>query len=188
MELIKISENKTTKEKPDIENILRNYYDYEYRLISDEKKYEEYMSYYFLSNPRRRKKPFPSPIHPSINEWQGMNRQQKNNLKQEWGKFAKWLVDEYGFRGLNIDECAIVYALYFKTKHRRDLGNFVFKFFEDGIVQTGMLTDDNMNVINPLVIKGAYDKENPRMEILIFTNQEGVFTENKKDNIFAKKK
>lgn len=160
-----------TKKKPDIEELFREYYDYEYKIISDMEKYDQYIAHYFLSNPRRRKPPFPSPIHPSINDWHSMKRQQKNNLKQEWEKFAKWLIDQYGFRGLEISECAIVYSLYFKTKHRRDLGNFVFKFFEDGIVQTGMLTDDNMNVINPLVIKGAYDKENPRMEILIFTNQ-----------------
>ena len=57
---------------------------------------------------------------------------------------------------------------YFKTNHKHDTGNLIawIKAYEDGIVQAGLLTDDDkINYLYPVIGK---DKANSRLE-MIFT-------------------
>ena len=64
-------------------------------------------------------------------------------------------------------KCAMVeIAYYFKTRTRRDPDNFSGKFILDPLVREGVLVDDSFdNVV--LRLRGGYDKQHPRTEILI---------------------
>ena len=67
------------------------------------------------------------------------------------------------------DRVTITYTLYPKTKRRTDISNVLSihsKFFEDCLVEHGLLVDDNYNYL-PLIIFvfGKVDKDNPRVEI-----------------------
>jgi hypothetical protein len=55
---------------------------------------------------------------------------------------------------------------FFKDKRRHDPNNYDGQFITDGLVKAGIITDDNFDCID-LVLKGEYDKQNPRTEILI---------------------
>lgn len=137
------------------------------KIVINDTLVEMYNNLYFEEHPRRRKPPIDKCIPPSLNQWINMNRQQYNNLKQKWSDFIIWVVEQYGLSNKGIERCSVKTRYYFATRHRRDLTNFVFKIIEDGLVNSGLFIDDNMNVINPLSIEGYYDKENTRMEIII---------------------
>ena len=67
------------------------------------------------------------------------------------------------------DKVTITYTLYPKTKRRTDISNVLSihsKFFEDCLVEHGLLVDDNYNYL-PIIIFlfGMVDKDNPRVEI-----------------------
>ena len=67
------------------------------------------------------------------------------------------------------NKISITYTLYPKTKRRTDISNVLSihsKFFEDSLVDHGLLVDDNYNYL-PIVIFvfGKVDKENPRVDI-----------------------
>lgn len=141
-----------------IENIL---------LIIDNKILQEYNTYYFNKYPKRRVPSIKRPIPPSLNQWMIMKRPQMNNEKQKWGAFIIWLVNHYNYANIKIDKCIITYKFYMPTKRRFDLDNLTPKFLNDGLVEAGMLIDDGISHIKTIVLEGGYDKENPRVEILI---------------------
>lgn len=41
------------------------------------------------------------------------------------------------------------------------------KFLNDGLVESGLLVEDDYQHVNPTIIWGGYDKEHPRMEVII---------------------
>ena len=67
----------------------------------------------------------------------------------------------------------ITYTLYPKTKRLTDIGNICSihqKFFEDALVEFGIIEDDNYNFIKETeFIFGSVDKHNPRVDIEIRT-------------------
>lgn len=126
-----------------------------------------YNQMYFARYPRRRKAPIDKCIPPSLNVWGNMDRIQKNDLKQKWNDFGIWVVDQYGLTNKKIERCKITWNYYFPTKHKRDADNTVPKFLSDSLVCSGLLVEDNYTVVNPVILQIFYDKENPRMEIII---------------------
>ncbi len=136
-------------------------------LIFNNEILKKYLQHYFKLYPKRKKEPVDSPLHPSINKWFIMKRPQMNDLKQKWKDFTIWVVDYYKYRDLKIDNCTITYKFYYKTKRRQDNDNRTPKFVNDGLVESGLLLDDDYEHLNPIVIWGGYDKECPRMEIII---------------------
>jgi Holliday junction resolvase RusA-like endonuclease len=96
-----------------------------------------------------------------------MKRPQMNALKQQWGDFTKWIVNKYNYENLHIEKAKITFTYYFPTKARHDADNMTPKFFMDGLTESGMIIDDDFKHIETLIVKGGYDKENPRMEVLI---------------------
>ena len=133
----------------------------------------EYGIIYKLNHPKSRKHPFGnkknnvSPIPPSLNKWMVMKRPQMNGEKQKWKDFIVWLVDKYGFTNKKINKAIMTFTYYFKTKIRHDADNYTPKNIMDGFTESGLLVDDDFSHIEMLCIKGGYDKENPRTEILI---------------------
>ena len=56
---------------------------------------------------------------------------------------------------------------YFKNKMRKDIDNYTPKFIMDGLVDSGLIEDDNSEVVKNLSVGIFYDKYNPRTEIII---------------------
>lgn len=68
-------------------------------------------------------------------------------------------------RGRGWDRAEVVTVFYLPDRRRRDPDNLMasLKAAWDGIVEAGVLTDDNQLIIFPPVI--AFDSERPRVEI-----------------------
>lgn len=135
---------------------------------------EKYKIYYFQKYPRRKVFPFASrktgiinPIPPSLNQWMVMKRPQMNHVKQQWQEFIVWLIGYYNMTNKMIKKAKITFTYYFKDKRRRDADNYTPKNLMDGFTESGLIVDDNFEHIEMLCIKGGYDKNNPRVEILI---------------------
>lgn len=141
-------------------------------LIIDGAIVDEYSEYYFKLHPKAYKPPIIHPYHPSINEWMIMKRPMMNALKQKWKAFVVWVVQKYGFNGLQIENCDAEFTTYYKPGHRHDVDNSVPKMILDGFIEAGLLVDDDSKHLNSLKLMCAYDKDNPRTEIKLFINKE----------------
>jgi len=142
-------------------------YDHELTLTITNSIIDEYATYYFRLHPKAKKKPITVPYHPSINTWVIMRRPLMNALKQKWKSFMVWFVEYLGYTNMNILECEIICTTYFKTKIRHDCDNQTPKFILDGMVDAGLIIDDDEKHITSLTLRCGYDKDNPREEILI---------------------
>lgn len=146
----------------------------QYILTFDDDILKKYFDYYFKIYPRRKKEPIKTPLHPSINEWFIMQRPQMNQYKQQWKDFTMFVVKYYGYENLNIKNCTITYKFFYNTKRRQDNDNRTPKFTNDGLVESGVLIDDDYQHLNPLIIYGDYDKLHSRMEIIIDVLEENT--------------
>lgn len=143
----------------------------------DNKVIENYKEYYFALYPRRKKSPINTPIPPSLNRYIGMKRMMQNSVKQQYKEFSMWLASYYKIANLDLLEAKIKYKFYFPDKRRRDIDNLVLtpKFFNDGFVESGVLRDDNGEILRIEFEKFSYDKFNPRVEItLIYKGKEDL--------------
>ena len=95
-----------------------------------------------------------------------MKRPEMNCLKQKWKDFIKWFVVEQGYSNLHIEKCEICQTIYYPTNRRHDLDNTVPKFVLDGLVESGMVIDDDSKHITKLILSCGIDKERPRTELL----------------------
>lgn len=137
------------------------------KLVIDNDVLLKYEDYYFSIHPKAHKKPIPHPYHESINVWMIMKRPMMNALKQKWKDFIKWFVDEQGYTNLHIEKCEISQIVYYPNNRRHDIDNSVPKFILDGLVDSGMLFDDDSKHISKLVLKCMTDVEHPRTELHI---------------------
>jgi Holliday junction resolvase RusA-like endonuclease len=138
----------------------------EIKIIISKPILEEYLEYYFLKYPRRKRKPIRNPIPPSLNTWMIMPRFKMNGQKQAWKEFGNWLVEYYGYQNKKIDKCKIVIEYFFDSKRRHDADNYTPKNLFDSFTVSGLLVDDDFNHVESLTIKGNYSKDNPRTEII----------------------
>lgn len=90
-----------------------------------------------------------------------------NSLKQKWKDFIKWFVNEQGYANLHIEKCEISQTIYYPTNRRHDIDNGVPKFVLDGLVDSGMIIDDDCRHVTKLVLQCGYDSEYPRTELKI---------------------
>lgn len=108
-------------------------------------------------------------IPPSNNKFMGRG---SRGLTMEYQKLKKqWAWDIKASVGKNkpkqaLEKSIVTLTYYFNTKHERDPDNYSGKFILDGLVNAGVLLDDNFNCIE-LRLRGGYDKKNPRTEIQI---------------------
>ena len=142
----------------------------EYKLTIDNELINEYADYYFENHPRARKKPIERPMHPSLNTWMILPRIQMNALKQKWKDFGIWLVKKLNYNNLMLNRFNAEVIVYMPTKRKFDLDNFCNeKFLWDAFVEAGFIVDDNYTNMTSLLLRGGYDKDNPRTEIIIKT-------------------
>lgn len=126
-----------------------------------------YDKYYFERHPKAYKRPIQHPYHESINAWMIMKRPMMNALKQKWKDFICYFIEEQGYSNLRIDRCEIHQTVYYSTNRRHDVDNSTPKFLLDGLVESGMIQDDDSKHITKLTLECKTDAENPRTEILI---------------------
>ena len=138
------------------------------KLILDNEVLEKYNNYYFEQHPRAKKKPIPSPYHPSINAWFILKRPQLNALKQKWKDFIVWWIKDLGYEGKQLNKVKMTFTVYFPTKARHDVDNQVPKFILDGFTEAGLIPDDDEGHLTELTLRTGYDKQNPRTEIQIY--------------------
>lgn len=134
-------------------------------LIIDDKVLDTYSNYYFIQHPRAKNKPIKHPYHESINVWMIMKRPMMNALKQKWKDFIRWFVSEQGYANLHIEQCEISQTVYYPNNRRHDIDNSVPKFILDGLVESGMVADDDCKHITKLILQCDIDKEHPRTEL-----------------------
>ena len=140
----------------------------EIKLVFDDetlRRYEE--EYYFVAHPKAKKKPLSHPYQESMNVWMIMKRPQMNALKQKWKEFMVWFIGDQGYGNLRIERCEMIHTVYKPTRRRLDLDNTTPKFVIDGLVEAGLIADDDMEHIMSLTLRGGYDKDRPRTEILL---------------------
>lgn len=146
----------------------------------------KYEKYYFSIHTKAHKKPLLHPYHESINVWMIMKRPMMNALKQKWKNFIKWLVNEQGYSNLHIDKCEIHQTVYYPNNRRHDADNSVPKFILDGLVESGMILDDDSSHITKLTLECKTDIENPRTEILIKLLSDIGESESKEETEYVK--
>lgn len=132
------------------------------RLVVDNAVLDKYNEYYFSQHPRAKKKPIPYPYHESINTWMIMRRPEMNHLKQKWKTFIQWIVKEQGYANLHIEKCEITQSIYYPNNRRHDIDNSVPKFILDGLVDSGMVVDDDCKHITKLILMCGVDTKHPR--------------------------
>lgn len=127
----------------------------------------EYEKYYFSIHKKAKKKPIPFPYHESINQWMIMKRPMMNSIKQKWKNFIIWFVGNKGYANLHIKECEISQVIFYPNNRRHDIDNSVPKFILDGLVESGMIIDDDCKHITKLILQCGTDVEYPRTELKI---------------------
>lgn len=138
-----------------------------YRIVIDNAVLEKYNEHYFSIHKRATKVPIPHPYHESINTWMIMRRPMMNGLKQRWKDAMKWIVNYLGYANLHIERCDISQIVYYETNRRHDTDNSVPKFILDGLVESGMIVDDDFKHVEKLTLECGVDPERPRTELII---------------------
>lgn len=104
------------------------------------------------------------PLPCSVNgAYAGMKRRHKSKA------YKSWLSSLPKVMALGIDEpIYIIHELTFKNRINRDVGNYT-KLTEDWLVSSGVLLDDNFNIIKfhvPIFV--GIDKENSHSRVKIY--------------------
>lgn len=136
-------------------------------LTIDNKSIDDYADYYFSIHTKARKRPIQHPYHESINVWMIMKRPMMNATKQRWKDFIRWFVEREGYSNLHIDKCEVYQTVYYPNNRRHDTDNSVPKFIIDGLVDSGMIVDDDSKHLTKLTLQCDIDIDNPRTELLI---------------------
>lgn len=144
----------------------------QYTIIIDNNIVDMYAEYYFSIHKRAKKKPIKNPYHESINTWMIMKRPQMNAVKQKWKDMICWLVETQGYTNLHINKCEIEQRVFYNNTRQHDVDNSVPKFILDGLVQSGMIENDDCTHLTKLILSCGVDKENPRTELIITDNSE----------------
>lgn len=94
-----------------------------------------------------------------------MKRSMMNALKQKWKDFIIWFVEEQGYSNLRIEKCELTFTAFYPNNRRHDPDNSTPKFILDGLVESGMLVDDDSTHLQSLTLKCGVDLDDPRTEI-----------------------
>ena len=75
----------------------------------------------------------------------------RRKMAQEIHQLVKYAVHQkYSVKGKlppNFKRCEIAITAYFKGKRRHDISNICEKVFEDGLVEAGVIDDDNLDIV-----------------------------------------
>jgi predicted transcriptional regulator YdeE len=103
----------------------------------------------------------------NLNQYRNTNHHILNKAKINY----KAIMAEQIQKLPKMERISINYTLYPATKRRTDIGNVVSvvkKFFEDSLVELGIIPDDDYtHIVKSTEQFGCVDKDNPRVEIEI---------------------
>ena len=104
----------------------------------------------------------------SVNWYRNAHYRDSNNAKVKFKQIVKPQIDKFDPITTQIK---IHYTYYAARNNSPDLDNFVGtvkKFFQDAIVECGLIEDDNVNfIVSNSESYGGVDKENPRVDAVI---------------------
>ena len=89
-----------------------------------------------------------------------------------------WFIEDQGYTNLRIDQCEMIYTVYYPNNRRHDADNSVPKFFQDSLVESGFVVDDDSTHIRSLTLRCEVDKKRPRTEIIVKILEEKEHTTN----------
>lgn len=103
-------------------------------------------------------------IPPSENKYKGrQNHWQYRSDKQLWAQLISvYCRPRVSYKG----KVQLTLTYYFPTRSRHDPNNYSGQFITDGLVECGIIEDDDFSHID-LHLVGLYDKHRPRVEITI---------------------
>lgn len=110
---------------------------------------------------------------PSMNEFiakMNKNRYAGNSMKQKYQQIAQDSIVEQ-LRAIMINRKVIIEYRFYEKNKKRDLDNissFAHKVIQDALVRVGTLSDDGWNNIVGYKDFFYIDKENPRIEVIIY--------------------
>lgn len=96
-----------------------------------------------------------------------MRRPMMNAWKQKWKDFMRWFVEEQGYANLHITRCEISQTIFYPNNRRHDIDNSTPKAILDGLVESGMIIDDDSIHIIRLTLQCFVDAKHPRTELRI---------------------
>ncbi len=139
------------------------------KIIIDKEVVDKYHEYYFRKYPKRKVLPIKSVFPPSLNRFISMKRMAQNDCKQKYKEFSIWLASNENIANLNLDKVIFNYTFFFSDHRRRDFDNLVLtpKFVNDGFVDAKVIIDDCGEKLKIEFENFEYDKNNPRIEIII---------------------
>lgn len=104
-------------------------------------------------------------IPPSNNQYIGrMNRWEYQQVKKEWADLIALYCRPRPKQA--VGRAVVTLTYYFRDRRRRDPDNYSGKMVLDGLTKAGIIIDDSFDCID-LRLSGRYDKDNPRLEIMI---------------------
>lgn len=102
-------------------------------------------------------------IPPSNNKFIGRNaRWEYQEVKKYWEELIFYTCRPRPDKPFK--KAVVTLTYYFPTKIRHDPDNYAGKLILDGLTRAGIIEDDSFDHVQ-LVLRGGYDKENPRTEI-----------------------
>lgn len=102
-------------------------------------------------------------IPPSNNKFIGRNaRWEYQNVKKYWEELIFYTCRPRPDKPFK--KAVVTLTYYFPNKIRHDPDNYAGKLILDGLTRAGIIEDDSFEHLQ-LVLRGGYDKENPRTEI-----------------------
>ena len=108
----------------------------------------------------------------NVNWYRNVNFHASNTAKK---KFKAMIQEQLDSCDLFSPPLKLRYTFYAKHNNSPDLDNFigtVKKFFQDAIVEHGLIPDDNVHyIIGSSESYGGIDKENPRVEVEVIEVQ-----------------
>lgn len=137
-------------------------------IVLDQQALDSYTKEYFRVYPRRRKVPIKEAIVPSLNKYQVLTKDARNELKERWEEFVYHTAQESGLLNTGFEHCELVVHVFFGDKRRSDLDNRVVKMPMDGAVRAGVIKDDNRFVIPKITHCAHYRKKEPGMVFEFF--------------------
>lgn len=107
-------------------------------------------------------------VPPSLNRFAGReNAWEYRKTKTEWTDAVFWAIKAQGTRlPKPFDRAVVTITYFFPDNRRHDADNYSGKFLLDGLTRGGVIVDDDLKHITP-IIEGEIDRKNPHTEIRV---------------------
>lgn len=106
-------------------------------------------------------------VPPSLNVWKNWHYMKQHRYKQDLIQAVRLLA--LAARLPRFERAVVQFVYYHAEKRRRDpADNYAPKFLMDALVASGILADDNGDLVKVPPVDMRVDKERPRTEIFIW--------------------